>query len=79
MLFSPMPRGHKHGNPNVLTRDCGSSRLGQGCSAQTCFVDIALYRVNKLRRLPGGNSRQWLAIKRDIDKAGLGTASLPQP
>ncbi|WP_312056421.1 molybdopterin-dependent oxidoreductase [Pantoea brenneri] len=33
----------KHGNPNVLTRDCGSSRLGQGCSAQTCFVDIALY------------------------------------
>ena len=33
----------KHGNPNVLTRDCGSSRLGQGCSAQTCFVDIERY------------------------------------
>lgn len=30
----------KHGNPNVLTEDRGSSRLGQGCSAQTCFVDI---------------------------------------
>lgn len=33
----------KHGNPNVLTQDRGSSRLGQGCSAQTCFVEIALY------------------------------------
>ncbi|RAH31443.1 molybdopterin-dependent oxidoreductase [Pantoea agglomerans] len=34
----------KHGNPNVLTQDSGSSRLGQGCSAQTCFVEIALYQ-----------------------------------
>lgn len=33
----------KHGNPNVLTEDRGSSRLGQGCSAQTCFVDIQLF------------------------------------
>ena len=30
----------KQGNPNVLTVDIGSSRLGQGCSAQTCFVEI---------------------------------------
>ncbi|KOC90076.1 molybdopterin-dependent oxidoreductase [Winslowiella iniecta] len=30
----------KHGNPNVLTEDRGSSRLGQGCSAQTCQVEI---------------------------------------
>lgn len=33
----------KHGNPNVLTADLGSSRLGQGCSAQTCFVEIERY------------------------------------
>jgi len=33
----------KQGNPNVLTEDRGSSRLGQGCSAQTCFVEIELY------------------------------------
>ena len=30
----------KHGNPNVLTDDRGSSRLGQGCSAQSCHVEI---------------------------------------
>jgi len=30
----------KHGNPNVLTEDRGSSRLGQGCSAQSCWIEI---------------------------------------
>ncbi len=30
----------KHGNPNVLTLDAGASSLSQGCSAQTCLVDI---------------------------------------
>jgi len=34
----------KHGNPNVLTEDYGSSRLGQGCSAQSCRVEIELWR-----------------------------------
>ena len=34
----------KHGNPNVLTEDRGSSRLGQGCSAQSCWVEIALWQ-----------------------------------
>ena len=29
-----------HGNPNVLTRDIGTSRLAQGSSAQTCLVEI---------------------------------------
>ena len=29
-----------HGNPNVLTRDAGTSRLGQGCSAQSCLVQV---------------------------------------
>jgi biotin/methionine sulfoxide reductase len=29
-----------HGNPNVLTRDIGTSRLGQGPSPQTCLVEI---------------------------------------
>lgn len=28
------------GNPNVLTRDIGTSRLGQGCSAHTALVDL---------------------------------------
>ncbi len=30
----------KHGNPNVLTHDLGTSRLGQGPSAQSCLVEI---------------------------------------
>ncbi len=28
------------GNPNVLTRDTGTSRLGQGSSAHSCLVDL---------------------------------------
>ena len=30
----------KHGNPNVLTRDKGTSRLGQGPTAHTCLIEI---------------------------------------
>lgn len=30
----------RSGNPNVLTRDVGTSRLAQGPSAQTCLVEI---------------------------------------
>lgn len=33
-----------HGNPNVLTRDRGTSRLAQGCSAHSCLVEVELYR-----------------------------------
>ncbi|MFN4155794.1 MAG: molybdopterin-dependent oxidoreductase [Paracoccaceae bacterium] len=31
----------KHGNPNVLTLDSGCSGLSQGCSAQTCLVQLS--------------------------------------
>jgi biotin/methionine sulfoxide reductase len=34
----------KHGNPNVLTLDKGTSKLTQGCSAQTALVDVELFR-----------------------------------
>lgn len=30
----------KHGNPNVLTLDRGTSRLAQGAIAQTCLVEV---------------------------------------
>ena len=33
----------KHGNPNVLTRDLGTSRLGQGPSAQSVLVEITRF------------------------------------
>ncbi|GHK53306.1 hypothetical protein KPZU09_30420 [Klebsiella pneumoniae] len=42
----------KHGNPNVLTEDRGSSRLGQGCSAQSCWVEIARGERSCRRSLP---------------------------
>jgi biotin/methionine sulfoxide reductase len=29
-----------HGNPNVLTRDAGTSRIAQGSAAQTCLVEM---------------------------------------
>jgi biotin/methionine sulfoxide reductase len=33
----------KHGNPNVLTRDAGTSRLAQGPSAQSTLVEVERY------------------------------------
>ncbi len=39
--YDPDPDGMcKHGNPNVLTRDKGTSQLAQGPSAHTCLVEI---------------------------------------
>jgi biotin/methionine sulfoxide reductase len=32
-----------HGNPNVLTADIGTSKLGQGPSAQSCLVRIEAF------------------------------------
>jgi biotin/methionine sulfoxide reductase len=32
-----------HGNPNVLTRDIGTSRLSQGCSGQHALVEVESY------------------------------------
>lgn len=33
----------KHGNPNVVTLDIGTSRLAQGPSAHTCLVEVERY------------------------------------
>jgi biotin/methionine sulfoxide reductase len=33
----------KHGNPNVLTLDKGTSKLAQSCAAQTTLVEIERY------------------------------------
>jgi biotin/methionine sulfoxide reductase len=43
--YDPMEAGRigsldKHGNPNVLTPDIGSSRLSQGCATQSALVEI---------------------------------------
>ena len=47
--FDPLEPGTpeslcKHGNPNVLTLDKGTSSLAQGPSANTCLVQIEKYR-----------------------------------
>ena len=46
--FDPLNSGEigsidKHGNPNVLTLDKGTSRLAQSCSAQSALVEIELF------------------------------------
>ncbi|KAG1290070.1 hypothetical protein G6F63_017014 [Rhizopus arrhizus] len=33
----------RHGNPNTLTADIGTSRLAQGPSAQTALVQVECY------------------------------------
>ena len=47
--YDPMEPGEigsldKHGNPNVLTQDIGTSRLAQGCAAQSTLVQIEPWR-----------------------------------
>jgi biotin/methionine sulfoxide reductase len=45
--FDPSDAGgelERHGNPNVLTSDVGTSRLTQGPSALSALVDIELWR-----------------------------------
>ncbi|WP_454689044.1 molybdopterin guanine dinucleotide-containing S/N-oxide reductase [Achromobacter aloeverae] len=41
--WTPGNHMDKHGNPNVLTADVPASSFSQGCSAQTCLVDIERY------------------------------------
>ena len=42
---NPMEHGSicKHGNPNILTRDKGTSKLGQGPIAHSCLVEMEKY------------------------------------
>jgi biotin/methionine sulfoxide reductase len=44
--FDPAAGGErldKHGNPNAVTQDVGTSQLGQGCAAQSCLVEVAAF------------------------------------
>ncbi|HUP96220.1 MAG TPA: molybdopterin-dependent oxidoreductase [Burkholderiales bacterium] len=47
--YDPLVRGEigtleKHGNPNVLTLDKGTSKLTQGCSAHTALVEVERFQ-----------------------------------
>ncbi len=35
-----------HGNPNVLTRDVGTSRLAQGCCGQVTIVECEKFHAS---------------------------------
>ena len=35
-----------HGNPNVLTRDAGTSTLAQGCTGQLTTVEVERFTGN---------------------------------
>lgn len=35
-----------HGNPNVLTRDVGTSGLAQGCTGQLCAIEVERFTGN---------------------------------
>ena len=48
-----------HGNPNVLTRDAGTSALAQGCTGQLSLVEIERFtgllpRIKAFDPPPGG-------------------------
>ena len=40
----------KHGNPNVLTPDKGTSKLGQGPIAHSCLIEIKKF-IDKLPKV----------------------------
>ena len=40
----------KHGNPNVLTPDKGTSKLGQGPIAHSCLIEIEKF-IDKLPKV----------------------------
>jgi biotin/methionine sulfoxide reductase len=45
--FDPDSQGtDNQGNPNVLTLDIGTSRIGQGPSAHSCLVDVEKYLLS---------------------------------
>ena len=43
--LNPLEHGSicKHGNPNILTRDKGTSKLGQGPIAHSCLIEMEKY------------------------------------
>jgi biotin/methionine sulfoxide reductase len=47
--YDPDVTADRNSNPNVLTRDIGTSELGQGCSAQSCLVEIERFEGNAPR------------------------------
>ena len=47
-----------HGNPNVLTRDVGTSNLAQGCTGQLTTVEV--------ERFEAWDAEQWLGMRAPV-------------
>ena len=66
--YDPLDPAHPesmcvHGNPNVLTRDAGTSRLAQGCSGQHALVEVERWEGPlppiKVLDPPATERREW--------------------
>lgn len=62
-----------HGNPNVLTRDVGTSRLAQGCTGQHALVEVTRYLHEplpypRMTRRPA-HDRAADRVPSDLDRA----------
>lgn len=57
----------KHGNPNVLTRDAGTSGLAQGPSAMSCLVEVEPWtkRVPAITAFGGPTLASWEDTRKD--------------
>jgi biotin/methionine sulfoxide reductase len=52
----------RHGNPNAVTMDRGTSKLGQGCTGQLCLVEVE--RVHGSPEEPRPHERPQVTISR---------------
>lgn len=71
----------KHGNPNVLTKDVGTSSLAQGPTALTCLVEVQLYQgeVPKLTAFDPPEMEFSAEALRQFPHDGLAFAGRGQP
>ncbi len=69
-----------HGNPNILTRDIGTSKLAQGSTGQIARVEFERYageppRVTIFEAITFGTGGEELAVSRRYASKPAGTGS----
>lgn len=64
--YDPDGKSDRNSNPNVLTRDIGTSELGQGCAAQSCLVEVEKFAGElpalRVNRPPVQREREGLEL-----------------
>ena len=56
----------KHGNPNVLTPDIGTSKIAQGPAAHSCLVNFEKYHGSPYK-LPRMSHQKLTELRLKID------------